>query len=48
VELIVLPAPNSHHVQPTDFDHASPLIRDGLAEARAALAAAATPAREAA
>jgi NTE family protein len=37
VELIVLPAANSHHVQPTDFDHSSRLIGDGLAAARAAL-----------
>jgi NTE family protein len=44
VELIVLPAANSHHVQPTDFDHASRLIGEGLADARAALAGVATPA----
>ena len=43
VELIVLPAANSHHVQPTDFDHASRLIGEGLAAARTALAAIASP-----
>jgi NTE family protein len=47
-ELIILPAPNTHHVQPTDFDHASRLIGEGLAAARQALAGAATPARAAA
>lgn len=40
-ELIVLPAPNLHHVQPTDFDHADRLIGEALAAARAALEAAA-------
>jgi NTE family protein len=38
-ELIVLPAANRHHVQPTDFDHSSRLIGEALAAARAALAA---------
>jgi NTE family protein len=37
-ELIVLPAPNPLRVQPTDFGHASRLIRDGLAAARRRLA----------
>ena len=37
VELIVLPAANSAHVQPTDFAHTSRLIGEGLAAARAAL-----------
>jgi NTE family protein len=37
-ELIVLPAANPHHVPPTDFDHASRLIGEGLTAARAALA----------
>jgi NTE family protein len=36
-ELIVLPAVNPHHVQPTDFDHSSRLIGQALAAARAAL-----------
>jgi NTE family protein len=36
-ELIVLPAPNPHHVQPTDFDHATSLIRQSLVAARTAL-----------
>jgi len=39
-ELIVLPAVNRHHVQPTDFDHASRLIGEALADARMALDAA--------
>jgi NTE family protein len=38
-ELIVLPAVNPQRVQPTDFDHAGPLIDAGLAAARTALAA---------
>jgi NTE family protein len=38
VELIVLPAPNPLAVQPTDFDHASRLMRDALAAARLRLA----------
>jgi NTE family protein len=37
VELVVLPATNCNHVQPTDFDHSSHLIREGLASARSAL-----------
>jgi NTE family protein len=37
VELIVLPAVNTHHVQPTDFDHSSRLIGQCHAAARAAL-----------
>jgi NTE family protein len=44
VELIVLPAANSSHVQPTDFDHSSRLIDEGLAAARAALHTVVTPA----
>jgi NTE family protein len=43
-ELIVLPAPNRHHVQPTDFGHASRLIGEALADARVVLDA--TPAVE--
>jgi NTE family protein len=39
VELIVLPATNSEHVQPTDFDHSSRLVADAHAGARKALAA---------
>ncbi len=38
-ELIVLPATNSDHVQPTDFDHAGRLIGAARAAARTALAA---------
>ena len=38
VELIVLPADNTHHVQPTDFGHANRLIGAAHAAARAALA----------
>jgi len=38
VELIVLPAPNSRCVQPTDFDHASRLTADALTACREALA----------
>jgi len=37
-ELIVLPAPNPHHVRPTDFAHAQSLIEGGLIAARALLA----------
>jgi NTE family protein len=37
VDLIVLPAANTHHVQPTDFEHASRLVGEALAAARAAL-----------
>ncbi len=44
----VLPAANYHHVQPTDLDRASRLIGEGLAEARTALAAIASPGRVAA
>jgi NTE family protein len=29
-ELIILPCPNAHRVQPTNFDHASTLIRDAF------------------
>jgi NTE family protein len=39
VELIVLPASNSAHVQPTDFDHSSRLVAEAHGAARAALAA---------
>jgi NTE family protein len=38
-ELIVLPATNPNHVQPTDFGHSSRLIGQALAAARTALAA---------
>jgi NTE family protein len=38
VELIVLPACNSAHVQPTDFDHSGRLVAEAHAAARAALA----------
>jgi len=38
VELIVLPAPNPLHVQPTDFDHSGRLIADAYAATRARLA----------
>jgi hypothetical protein len=41
-ELIVLPALNRHHIPPTDFDHASRLIGEALADARPALGAAQT------
>ena len=37
VELIVLPAPNSHDVQPTDFGHSGRLIHEALTSARSAL-----------
>jgi len=36
-ELIVLPAANPEHVQPTDFDHADILIAEALHAARVAL-----------
>ena len=36
-ELIVLPAANRHHIQPTDFDHASRLIGEAAADARRTL-----------
>jgi hypothetical protein len=36
-ELIVLPAANPNHVQPTDFEHSSRLIGQALAAARAVL-----------
>jgi NTE family protein len=39
VELIVLPASNSHRVQPTDFEHASRLTAEALAACRRVLAA---------
>jgi NTE family protein len=38
VELIVLPAPNTQHVQPTDFEHSSRLTADAHAASREALA----------
>jgi len=38
VELIVLPAPNPHHVQPTNFDHTQSLIEGALIAARTFLA----------
>jgi NTE family protein len=44
VELIVLRAPNPLEVQPTDFEHASRLIRDGLAASRRRLAQSLEPA----
>jgi NTE family protein len=44
VELIMLPAPNPVEVQPTDFGHASRLIRDGLAATRRQLAQPVQPA----
>jgi NTE family protein len=37
-ELIVLPAPNSLEVQPTDFTHSEHLVREATAASRAALA----------
>jgi hypothetical protein len=37
VELIVLPAANPGHVQPTDFDHPEQLIAAALKAARALL-----------
>jgi NTE family protein len=42
VELIVLPAPNTRHVQPTDFDHSGRLTADAHAASQEALASAAT------
>jgi NTE family protein len=39
VELVVLPAPNSMRVQPTDFDHASRLTSEALAACRELLSA---------
>jgi NTE family protein len=41
VELIVLPAPNTRHVQATAFNHSTSLIEDALAAARNFLASAA-------
>jgi NTE family protein len=38
VELIVLPAPNPHHVQPTDFEHSSRLTAEAHAASRDVLA----------
>jgi NTE family protein len=46
VELIVLPAPNAHRVQPTDFEHAGRLMAEALAACREVFAA--RPALEAA
>jgi NTE family protein len=43
VELIVLPAPNPRHVQPTVFQHSRSLIDDALAATRSFLATAAVP-----
>jgi NTE family protein len=43
VELIVLPAANPHHVQPTDFDHADQLIAAALRTARDLLRDARSP-----
>jgi NTE family protein len=37
VELIILPAVNPHHIQPTDFEHASGLIGQAVAAAGALL-----------
>ncbi|MCW3063895.1 MAG: patatin, partial [Solirubrobacterales bacterium] len=37
VELIVLPAPNNQHLQPTDFEHSNRLIADAYASTRRAL-----------
>jgi NTE family protein len=37
-ELIVLPAPNPLEIEPTDFEHAGRLMRDGLTAARRRLA----------
>jgi len=37
VELIVLPAPNSRDVQPTNFEHSSHLIKEARAAARAVI-----------
>jgi NTE family protein len=38
VELLVLPAANAQHVQPTDFDHSSRLTSEALAATREMLA----------
>jgi NTE family protein len=38
VELVVLPAPNSRHVQPTDFQHGGRLSEEALAACRELLA----------
>jgi NTE family protein len=46
-ELIVLPAPNPQHVQPTDFNHSSSLIGEARAAARALLALGSTVREEA-
>jgi NTE family protein len=43
-DLIMFPAPNPLDVQPTDFDHAGRLIRDGLAAGRQRLAQPVEPA----
>jgi NTE family protein len=52
VELIVLPAANTQHIQPTSFEHSSRLATEAHAASRDALARAApeqsTPARVAA
>jgi NTE family protein len=45
VELIVLPAANTQHVQPTDFNHSSRLTADAHAASQDALARAATARR---
>lgn len=37
-DLVVLPAPNPGHVQPTNFDHATQLMSDARVAARATLA----------
>ena len=39
-EVIILPCPNAHGVQPTNFDHASTLIRDAFDASHRRLAAA--------
>src|SRR4051794_16945023 len=39
VELIVLPAPNAHRVQPTDFEHAGRLMAEALTACREVFAA---------
>jgi len=41
VDLVVMPAPNSHHVQPTDFRHSQRLIEGALTAAREFLGSAA-------
>jgi NTE family protein len=49
VELIVLPATNTQHVQPTDFEHSSQLAAEAYTASQDALArAAAEPSRRAA